>query len=198
MNLNQTSQSPVLISSNWGLSAKPIVRAVLLALGGSLFVALLAQLQIPLPFTPVPISGQTFGVLLVGSTLGAGIGALSLMFYLAQGAIGLPFFSGGEAGIQHLSGATAGYLFGFVLAAWIVGKFAESKKDRKFSSALLGFGLGHLTVFACGILWLSQLVGFSRSLELGLYPFMPGMILKTAIAAGLIPLIWKWKASRKA
>jgi biotin transport system substrate-specific component len=126
---------------------------VLLAFAGSWLVALLAQVEIKLPFTPVPITGQTLGVLLVGASLGAGLGIVSMLLYLAQGAIGLPFFSGGDAGVDflRLSAATGGYLWGFVLAAAVVGALAERKWDRSVRSSIGAMFLGEVVLYAVAI-----------------------------------------------
>ncbi|HET8526431.1 MAG TPA: biotin transporter BioY [Actinomycetota bacterium] len=168
---------------------------VLLAFAGSWLVALLAQIEIKLPFTPVPITGQTLGVLLVGASLGAGLGGVSMLLYLAQGAIGLPFFSGGDAGVEflRLSAATGGYLWGFVLAAAVVGALAERKWDRSVRSSIGAMFLGEVVLYAVAIPWLMQAldVSLSRALELGLAPFVVGDTIKLLAAAGLLPLAWR-------
>jgi biotin transport system substrate-specific component len=173
---------------------------VLLAFAGSWLVALLAQFEIPLPFTPVPITGQTLGVLLVGASLGAGLGGVSMVLYLAQGAIGLPFFSGGDSGVEflRLSAATGGYLWGFVLAAAVVGALAERKWDRSVRSSIGAMFLGEVVLYAVAIPWLMQAldVPLSRALELGLAPFVVGDTIKLLAAAGLLPLAWRVVGSR--
>lgn len=173
---------------------------VLLAFAGSWLVALLAQIEIPLPFTPVPITGQTLGVLLVGASLGAGLGGVSMLLYLAQGAIGLPFFSGGDSGVEflRLSAATGGYLWGFVLAAAVVGALAERKWDRSVRSSIGAMFLGEVVLYAVAIPWLMQAldVSLSRALELGLAPFVVGDTIKLLAAAGLLPLAWRVVRSR--
>jgi biotin transport system substrate-specific component len=173
---------------------------VLLAFAGSWLVALLAQIEIPLPFTPVPITGQTLGVLLVGASLGAGLGGVSMVLYLAQGAIGLPFFSGGDSGVEflRLSAATGGYLWGFVLAAAVVGALAERKWDRSVRSSIGAMFLGEVVLYAVAIPWLMQAldVSLSRALALGLAPFVVGDTIKLLAAAGLLPLAWRVVGSR--
>ena len=168
---------------------------VLLAFAGSWLVALLAQVEIKLPFTPVPITGQTLGVLLVGASLGAGLGGVSMLLYLAQGAIGLPFFSGGDAGVEflRLSAATGGYLWGFVLVAAVVGALAERKWDRSVRSSIGAMFLGEVVLYAVAIPWLMQAldVSLTRALELGLAPFVVGDTIKLLAAAGLLPLAWR-------
>jgi biotin transport system substrate-specific component len=168
---------------------------VLLAFAGSWLVAALAQIEIPLPFTPVPITGKTLGVLLVGASLGAGLGGVSVLLYLAQGAIGLPFFSGGESGLEflRLSAVTGGYLWGFLLAAAVVGALAERKWDRSVRSSIGAMFLGEVVLYAVAIPWLMQAldVSLSRALELGLAPFVVGDTIKLLAAAGLLPLAWR-------
>lgn len=177
-----------------------LLRDGALILGGSVLMALLAQVVVP--FYPVPVTGQTLGVLLVGMLLGARRAALSMCLYLAQGAAGLPVFAGGAAGAIHLMGPTAGYLFAFVPAAMLVGSFARLGFDRKVLPALFAMTLGTLVIFAGG---LAVLYAFAFSgagaeggaiesgavLSLGLYPFIPGAIVKMVLAALLLPAGWK-------
>ena len=168
---------------------------VLLALAGSWLVAALAQIEIHLPFTPVPITGQTLGVLMVGASLGGGLGAASLGLYLVQGAVGLPFFSGGDSGVEflRLSAATGGYLWGFVASAAVVGALAERRWDRSIRSSIGEMFLGELVLYAIAIPWLMRAldVSFTKALELGFTPFVVGDTIKLLIAAGLLPLAWR-------
>jgi biotin transport system substrate-specific component len=188
-------------STTWALAASPsgvrsrIAWRVLLAFAGSWLVAVLAQLEFKLPFTPVPITGQTFGVLLVGASLGSGLGAVSLLLYLAQGAIGLPFFSGGDSGVEFLrfSAPAAGYLWGFIASAAVVGALAERRWDRSIRSSIGEMFLGELVLYAIAIPWLMQAldVPLGEALELGFTPFVVGDTLKLLAAAGLLPLAWR-------
>ncbi len=163
-----------------------------LLLTGSLLVALFAQVRIPLPFTPVPITGQTFAVLLVGAALGARRGAAALTLYLLEGALGLPFFAGGRGGLHVLSGATAGYLFGFVLAAWLTGRLAERGLERNVRTSLLPFVAGSLVIYICGLAWLTVVRGSLRqAIILGLLPFLPGDAVKLLAAALALPAAWR-------
>ena len=164
---------------------------VLLIAGGSLFIALLSQIKIPLPFTPVPVTGQTFGVLLTGALLGRNRGALAVLAYLSEGIAGLPVFAGGGAGILHLLGPTGGYLFGFIGAAYMVGLLAEKGWDRKTGSTILMMTLGSFIIFAAGLTWLVFYSGSDRLLMMGLFPFIPGDIIKIVLAAVLLPSGWK-------
>ena len=173
---------------------------VMLAFAGSWLVAALAQFEIRLPFTPVPITGQTFGVLLVGASLGAGLGAVSMVLYLVQGALGLPFFSGGGSGADflRLTAVTGGYLWGFVVSAAVVGALAQRRWDRSVRSSIGEMFLGEVVLYAVAIPWLMQAldVPLAEALELGLVPFVVGDTLKLFAAAGLLPLAWRGVRTR--
>jgi len=164
---------------------------VALIIGGSLFVALSAQIAIPLPFSPVPITGQTLAVLLVGALLGSRRGASSLLLYLLQGAVGLPVFAGGMGGPAHLLGPTGGYLFGFVGAAFVAGLLAERRWDRKVQSNALAMLLGNLVIYTFGLPWLAYFVEADKVLALGFYPFIAGDLTKLALATIFLPCGWK-------
>jgi biotin transport system substrate-specific component len=162
---------------------------------GSLFVAAFAQLSIPLPFTPVPITGQTFAVLLVGMVLGPRRGAMALLAYLAEGAAGLPVFAEMGSGVATLLGPRGGYLVGFVAAAWLVGLLAERGFDRSLIKTLAAMALGNAVIYFFGVLWLSRFVsgfvGDQGALALGMYPFLIGDAIKASLAAMLLPSAWK-------
>ncbi len=165
------------------------------AVAGSLLVAGLAQLSIHLPFTPVPITGQTLGVLLVGASLGPGLGGVSMVLYLLEGAIGLPFFAGHASGADLLKFAavTGGYLWGFVAAAAVVGWLARRGWDRTIRSAIGAMFVGEVVLYAIAIPWLMGAlhVRFDKGLELGLAPFVLGDTIKLLLAAGLLPAAWR-------
>ncbi len=171
------------------------VFAVASVIAGSLVIAGLAQVSIRLPFTPVPITGQTLGVLLVGASLGPLLGTASVGLYLVEGAIGLPFFAGGESGVSVLgaASATGGYLWGFVLAATLVGWLSRQGWDRSIRSSIGAMFLGEVVIYAVGVPWLIAAVDvpLAKGLELGLYPFVIGDTIKLLIAAGLLPVVWK-------
>lgn len=164
---------------------------IALIVGGSAFVALAARISVPLPFTPVPITGQTLAVLLVGAALGSRQGALSLLLYLLEGAAGLPVFAGGASGLSRLSGPTGGYLLGFVAAAYVTGWLAEHRWDRRFRSNLLAMLIGNIVIYLFGLPWLARFVGIEKVLPLGLYPFIPGDLIKLIIATLALPSAWK-------
>ena len=163
----------------------------------SLFIAVCAQMNIPLPFTPVPLSGGTLGVLYAGALLGSRRGALAVVLYLLEGSAGLPFFSGGAAGFVHLLGPTGGYLIGFPIGAFVTGLLAERGWDRTPGRAFLAVFAGSLPIFALGLLGLSRFVPGSALLAQGLWPFVPGDLLKSGVSAGLLPLGWKLLGGKK-
>ena len=177
----------------WLEAALPLQRAlpsVSAIVAGSLAVALMAQLRILLPFSPVPITGQTLAVLLVGTALGPWRGGLSLALYLAEGALGLPVFAGGGAGLATLAGPTGGYLIGFVLAAALTGFLAQRGWDRRWIGAAVAMILGNVVIYALGALWLARFVGWPGAWLQGVAPFFIGDAIKVAIATGLLPSAW--------
>lgn len=151
-----------------------------------------AYVSIPLPFTPVPITGQTFAVMLIGMVLGRTLGAGVVLAYLIEGACGLPVFAGGAMGLPALIGPTGGYLMGFVVAAWVTGFLAEHKWDRNYLLSALAMLIGHAIVFAAGMAWLYRYVPGDQVIALGLAPFVVGTIIKVVAAAGVLPAIWKF------
>jgi len=159
---------------------------------GSLFVAALAQIRIPLPFTPIPITGQTLGVLLVGAALGSKRGAAAMSLYLAEGAIGFPFFAGGASGISIMVGATGGYLFGFIAASFIIGLLAEHGLERSIRTSILPFLIGTAVIYLCGAGWLAiSSLGIQKALLMGVLPFVAGDAIKIALAGFVLPMAWK-------
>ena len=186
-----TTLAPTLVAKRFpGTDSR--LRDALLVLGASLFVAALAQVRIPLPFTPVPITGQTLGVLLIGALLGARRGAAALMLYLAEGLAGLPVFAAGSGGASSLFGPTGGYLLSFVLAAWLVGWLCERGLERTLRTAWLPFLLGEAAIYLLGVPWLAFFVGgLGKAVALGLAPFVVGDLCKMLLAAALLPAAWR-------
>jgi biotin transport system substrate-specific component len=184
-----------------GPTGARIAYGAVAAVAGSLLIAALAQVSITLPLTPVPITGQTLGVLLVGASLGPALGGASTLLYLAEGAAGLPFFARGTGGadVLRISSATGGYLWGFVLAAVLVGWLSRRGWDRSIRSSLGAMLLGEIVIFAVGVPWLMGAldVPVQKALEFGLYPFVIGDTLKLLLAAALLPTAW-WVARRSA
>lgn len=168
------------------------LRDLILIAAGALFVAVFAQVKIPLPFTPVPLTGQTFAVLLAAAALGSKRGAASMAFYIALGAFGLPVFAGGAAGMAYLGGATFGYLVGFVAAAYVVGFLAERGLERNLRTSILPFLAGTIVIYLCGAAWLSFILGgLQKAFLAGVLPFVIGDAMKAAAAALSLPAAWK-------
>lgn len=154
----------------------------------ALLTALAAQIKVPLPGTPVPMTLQTLVVLLSGLTLGPWLGSASMAFYLLLGMAGTPVFADTVGGNGMFFGATGGYLIGFLLSQPAVGLIARLRPAKSvWPTAILATFTGHAIIFACGLIWLSAWldIGLARTLELGLWPFMIGMLLKTGLATGL-------------
>ena len=173
-----------------------VARSVALVAGGAALVGLSAQVVVPLPFTPVPLSLQTFSVLLVGAVLGSRRGAASMGLYLLAGVAGVPWFS------QHQSGwafASFGYVVGFVVAAYLVGRLAERGADRTVLRTVGLMVLGNLAVYAVGVPGLVLITGMDlgKALLVGVVPFLIGDALKIALAAGLLPATWKLVGDRR-
>ena len=183
-----------LVGALWPVrrASRPALRAIALMLLGTVALWLSAKIQVPL--WPVPITMQTFVVLTLGVAYGWRLAGATLLLYLAEGAIGLPVFAGNwseGAGIKHLAGPTAGYLFGFVIAAAIVGRLAERGWDRNAVTAGAAMAIGNLVIYAAGIAWLGAMIGYGTAIDVGLLPFLVGDALKIALGACLLPLAWK-------
>lgn len=173
------------------LAPLDFVRQVGLVIGFSLLTALSAQIVIPVG--AIPITGQTFAVLLTGALLGSRLGAITMIVYLVEGASGLPFFSGGHGGLLHLMGPSGGYLVAFPAGAFITGAFAEHEWDRKFLTAAASMAIGSLVIMLSGWLWYSLVLRTSPALTLfdTVLKFVPGDIIKIALAAAVLPSGWK-------
>jgi biotin transport system substrate-specific component len=170
-----------------------VLTDLLLVLAGTGFVALAAQVKINLSFTPVPITGQTFAVVLVGASLGALLGLASLGLYLFVGALGAPIYAEGQGGWDVVTGPTGGYIVGFVCAAALTGWLAERRWDRHFNSAVAAMLTGNVVIYLFGLPWLAREIdtGLEGTLEAGLYPFVVGDLLKLYLAGMLLPGAWK-------
>lgn len=180
---------------------KALIYDVGLIIGGSFVIALLAQIAVG---WPVPITGQTFAVLMIAALLGSKRAAFSVVTYIFVGLAGLPVFAYGKAGIPALLGPTGGYIVGFVAAAYIVGLLAERGWDRKVGNTILAMVLGNVIIYAFGLGWLFILVCTGRHIDsrgilaVGLYPFISGDLIKIALAAVLLPAGWKLLKNIKA
>lgn len=171
-------------------------RSVGLAIGFSLLIAAAAQVRIPT--WPVPITGQTFAVLLTGALLGSRLGAAAVIVYLIEGATGLPFFQGFNGGIQYFGGQTAGYLIAFPAAAFITGAFAEHGWDKQFWSAAAAMTIGSIVILLSGWAWLSQFMTPSAAFRAGVIQFILGDVIKIMLAAAALPLGWKLLKNKSA
>ena len=174
------------------------VRDVTLVIAGALLIYLSARIVIPVPGSPVPITGQTFGVLLVGGALGFRRGLVAVSLYVLLGVVGLPFFAEGKNGISVIWGATGGYLIGFVVAGALVGRLAEFGWDRRIGGALGAMLLGNVVIYAIGLPWLGLVTSASpgETIEMGLTPFLFGDALKLILAGVLFPVAW-WVVGRR-
>jgi biotin transport system substrate-specific component len=164
------------------------IRFVVLAVLGSLFVAVCAQINIPLQ--PVPVTMQTFAVLVVGAAFGSRLGAATLLLYVFEGAAGLPVFAQFKAGPAVLLGPTGGYIVGFVVAATVVGYLAERQVDRNVLKMFAATLLGGALIYVPGLAWLATFTGFEKAIAVGLMPFIPGDLIKAALAALVFPATW--------
>jgi biotin transport system substrate-specific component len=170
---------------------------VLFVAAGVAFIALLAQISIPVPGSPVPVTGQTLAVLLIGTTYGARLGVLTFATYLLAGVAGAPIFApsatSANHGIDRLIGATGGYLVGMLVASLVLGYLADRKADQKFRTSFPALLLGDAIIFTFGLLWLQQTLdlSWSKTIAAGFTPFILGEALKIAITATSLPLVWR-------
>ncbi len=196
--------APTLASAFWNpAETSPLLRGAAIAFVASLFVALCAQISVPM--WPVPITGQTFAVLTVGLVCGWRIGAAALLLYMGEGAIGLPFFAQGKTGLATIIGPSGGYIIGFVFAAALVGYLAERGWDRSFFKTAAAMVLGNIVLYVPGLIWLAMFyagpgqayieatgatTATGAALSAGLVPFLFGDALKLLLAATAIPATW--------
>lgn len=178
---------------------RSVVRDVVAVVGFALLTAGAAQISFSLGFTPVPISGQTFAVLLAGGALGSQLGAASQLLYVAMGAIGLPFYTDAQGGWEVATGSTAGYLVGFIVAAYAVGWLAERGQDRQLATSIPAFLAGSVIIYVLGVAWLAYDLnipitaefGEPSAIAYGVTPFVVGDILKAVLAGALLPAAWR-------
>lgn len=187
-----TLLQPTLAQTLW-LGENRHIRNLCLAILAS--VALWACAKIQIPFWPVPLTMQSFVVLSIGMAFGARLGAAVVMLYLVQGALGMPVFAGTPEkgiGLAYMMGPTGGYLVGFMLAAAVVGWFAERGWDRNVFTTAAAMLIGNVFIYVAGLSWLGAIIGWDKPvLELGLYPFLLGDALKLTLAALLFPIVWR-------
>ena len=172
-----------------------LVKPMLLIMFGVAILWMTAQIRINLFFTPVPITGQTFGVLILAAAYGSRLGFATVCTYLFVGIVGLPVFAGASSGWAYFSGATAGYLVGFGVAAYLVGYLSEIGWDRKPASVIASMLLGNLVIYIFGVTWLSYSlnISFAKAVSLGLEPFIVGDAFKIILAATFLPGMWSLK-----
>lgn len=174
------------------------VVSILLVVAAAALTAVAAQWRIYLPFTPVPITGQTFAVLLTSAAMGWKLGAAAQLLYVSVGAIGLPVFADASGGFEVIRGATGGYLIGFVFAAALVGRMAEHRQDRTFATMFTAFILGSVVIYTFGVAGLMVATGWPlvSAVEAGVVPFLLGDLVKASAAGLLLPAAWKLLGER--
>lgn len=181
-----------LVDRLWPSADRPLVRQAALAVLGSLLLWASAKVQVPM--WPVPMTMQSFVVLVIGMAYGSRLGAATVAFYLAQGAAGLPVFAGTPQhgiGIAYMVGPTGGYLVGFLLVAVTMGWLAERGWDRTLPKAVAAMAIGTVLLFVPGVAWLAVLIGPTKAVAAGLLPFVVGSLVKLALAAAVLPLAWR-------
>jgi biotin transport system substrate-specific component len=185
---------PVQVGERISVRARNIALVVI----GALFIYLTARIAFPVPGSPVPVTGQTFGVLLVGGALGFRRGIAAVGLYVAIGLIGLPFFAEGKGGVQVILGATGGYIIGFILAGGVVGRLAELGWDRRLVGAVAAMAIGNVVIYLVGVPWLMAVTGYDlpTAIAKGVTPFLIGDLIKLALAAAAFPLAW-WLVGRR-
>lgn len=183
-----------LINEAFGFEGRrSLMRDAAIALAATGLLTLSAKIQVP--FYPVPMTLQSLTVLVIGAAFGWRLGMITILAYLAEGAMGLPVFAGKGAGLGYMMGPTGGYLIGFVLAAGVTGFLAERGYTKSVIGALGVMTLGHLVLFAPGYLWMAQIFGAEKAYVLGVAPFYAATVLKTALGAALLPAAW-WAVGR--
>jgi biotin transport system substrate-specific component len=185
---------PIRIGERIGMRLRDVALVVL----GALLIALTARIAIPVPGSPIPVTGQTFGVLLVSGALGMRRGVASISLYVLIGLIGVPFFAEGKGGIQVILGASGGYIVGFVVAGAIVGRLAELGWDRRLIGAVAAMAIGNVVIYLVGVPWLMAVTGISlaTAIEQGVVPFLVGDAIKLLLAAAAFPVAW-WLVGRR-
>ena len=180
------------------ITRSTVASQISMILTGTVFLAVMAQISFPIPGSPVPFTGQTLGVLLLGTAYGAGLGFSTIAFYLLMGMAGAPIFSSGTSGIERIAGPTGGYLVGMLLSSLVLGALAGRKWDQKIKTVIPTMIIGNSIIFAIGLLWLHQYTGqtWLWTFEKGFTPFIFGEIIKIAIASTALPAVWKYVSKR--
>jgi biotin transport system substrate-specific component len=183
---------PTLLDTLLPAAANNWLYKLVLVFAGTALLTLSAKIQVP--FYPVPMTMQTFAVLVIGMAFGWKLGGLTVLAYLLEGALGLPVFAGTPAkglGLAYMAGPTGGYLVGFLVSAMTVGYLAEKGFDRSVLATLVAMVIGTALIFLCGYTWLSSLIGLEKAFQFGVLPFLWGAAFKVALAAAVLPLCWK-------
>lgn len=175
----RTGSAGRLVGTSW-------LAKVGLVVAGAVFLAASARIAVPLPFTPVPITGQTLAVLLIGALYGSRLGLATVLAYMAEGLAGLPVFAQGLGGPAVLFGPTGGYLFGFALAAFVIGRLLERRERATVPFVAAVFVIGDIILFAAGTFWLARFIGIDSAWIGGVLPFLPGEVLKIAVATSVL------------
>ena len=190
-----SSTQPTLASTLWPASMESLGRMALMAVAGTALLTLSAKVQIP--FYPVPLTMQTFAIMVIAMAFGWKLGAATVALYLLEGAFGLPVFAGTPAkgiGLAYMAGPTGGYLAGFLAAAALTGWLGERGWDRNVLTTMLAMLFGTALIYLLGFAWLAQLIGAAKAWQFGVLPFLLGDAFKIALAAALMPLMWRWLA----
>jgi len=187
MSLSATSLRSTLIPRSTALTNAVLV------VSGVLGLAALAQIALPVPGSPVPVTGQTLGVLILGTAYGSTLGVTTFALYILVGIAGAPVFANSGHGLDRIAGPTGGYLVGMLIATFVLGQLARFRLDQRFLTALPSMLIGTVTTFAFGLVWLQQYTGksWSWTFNAGLTPFIFGEMLKIAIAGTSLPVIWR-------
>lgn len=187
MSLSATSLRSTLIPRSTALTNAVLV------VSGVLGLAALAQIALPVPGSPVPVTGQTLGVLILGTAYGSTLGVTTFALYILVGIAGAPVFANSGHGLDRIAGPTGGYLVGMLIATFVLGQLARFRLDQKFLTALPSMLIGTVTTFTFGLVWLQQYTGESWgwTFNAGLTPFIFGEMLKIAIAGTSLPVIWR-------
>ena len=190
-----TDNVNLLASKLWPMGGTATwLRACVLAIAGSIFVALSAQVSVPM--FPVPMTLQTLAVLLVGGTYGARLGAATLALYALEGAVGLPVFANFSGGFQVIAGPTGGYILGFIASAALVGYLVERGWGASGLKLCLAMLLGAALIYVPGVAWLAQFTGADKALQFGFWPFVAGDIVKAIVAGLAVPAAWSLLATK--
>ncbi len=192
-----TAVHPTLADAFWPAAGMRTHRNLVLALAGSLLLALSAKIQVP--FWPVPITMQTLAVAVIGMAYGSRLGLATLLVYGLEGALGMPVFAGTPergVGLVYMAGPTGGYLVGFALCAALTGWLAERGWDRTAWRVAAAMTTGHAVAFVAGIAWLATFVGLPQAIELGLTPFWAATLFKIGLGVAVMPLAWRLVGQR--